>query len=324
MLSDLAIFTEYAYEAATQVIAQQVALFNEAAQGTFILRAANHSGDFSDVAFWARLNGLIRRRNPYGNGAIPEINFSMLTETMVKIAAGTPVVRLDPGQFAWINQDQAARGAQMGQQLGQDMVRDMFNVALTALIASHSQVPGLVVDKSTTKMQMGYFNSAQAVYGDRWRDLQAWVMHSSAMFGLFDNVFKNENHLYSFGNLNVMQDPFGRVFIMSDAPALVIPAGADPQANPAKYRTLGVKSGAALIEQNDEFTDNFETKNGFENIIRTYQAEWSYNLGIHGFSWDKVAGGKAPTDAAIAVSTNWDRTPNYNDRDLACVQLITQ
>ena len=147
-LSDLAVFSEYAYEAATQVVAQQVVLFNEASQGTFIQRAADHTGDYSDVAFWKRLSGLVRRRNAYGDGNIPEVNFSQLTETMVKIAAGSPVVRLDPGQFRWINQDPEARGAAMGQQLGQDMVRDMFNTGLGALVSSHSQVSTLVVDKT--------------------------------------------------------------------------------------------------------------------------------------------------------------------------------
>lgn len=325
MLSDLAVFTEYTVEAATQVVAQQVALFNEAAGGTFILRAANHSGDFSEVAFWKRLSGLVRRRNPYGTGTIPQVNFAMLTENMVKIAAGTPAVRLDPGQFRWINQDPAARGAEMGQQLGQDMIRDMFNTGLGALVASHSQVPSLIVDKSGVgdgTMDMSYFNAAQALYGDRWRDLTAWVMHSQPMFKLWDNVFKNSEKLFTFGDLNVMRDPFGRPFIISDAPGLVIPNGGG--AGTPAYYTLGVKPGAVMVDQNDDFDDNFQKQNGNENIEATYQAEWSYNVGVRAFSWDKLNGGKAPTDAALLTSTNWDRTEGYNDRDLACVMLKTK
>jgi hypothetical protein len=325
-LSDLAVFSEYTYEAATQVVAQQVALFNEAAQGTFILRAANHTGDFSDFAFWKRLQGLVRRRNAYGTGAIPQINFAMLTENMVKIAAGTPEVRLDPGQFRWINQDPATRGVEMGQQLGQDMVRDMFNTGLGALVASHSQYPSLIVDKTTVgdgTMDMSYFNAAQALYGDRWRDLQAWVMHSQPMFKLWDNVFKNAERLFQFENLNVMRDPFGRPFIVSDAPGLVIPATTGTGAHGVQYWTLGVKPGAVVVDQNDDFDDNFSKLNGQENLVASYQAEWSYNVGIRAHSWDKTNGGKSPTDAALLAATNWDRTAGYNDRDLACVMLKT-
>ena len=321
-LSDLAVFTEYTYAAATQVIAQQVALFNEAAQGTFVLRPANHTGDFSEQALWKRLNGLVRRRNAYGAGNIPEINFAMITENMVKIAAGTPAVRLDPGMFKWINENPATRGAAMGQQLGQDMVRDMFNTGLGGLVASHSQVTGLVVDKRTDNgglLQLSHFNAAQAKYGDRWRDIQAWVMHSTAMFGLFDKALTNDNRLFTFQDVNVMRDPFGRVFIVSDAPGLLVPAGADPATDPASVLTLGVKPGAVIVDQNDDFTDNFDNKNGQENIVTTYQAEWSYNLGVRGFAWDKTNGGKSPTDAALLSGANWDRVDGYNDRDLACV-----
>lgn len=322
MLSDLAVFTEYAYSAATQVVAQQVALFNEAAQGTFILRPANHSGDFDETAFWKRLQGLVRRRNAYGTGNIPQISFAMIIENMVKIGAGTPTIDLSPGQFKWINEDPSTRGAAMGQQLGQDMVRDMFNTGLGGLVASHSQVTGLVVDKTADgdgKLALTHFNAAQAKYGDRWRDLQAWVMHSTAMFGLFDKVLTNDQRLFTFQDLNIVRDPFGRIFIVSDAPGLLIPAGTDPVANPATVLTLGVKPGAVVVDQNDDFTDNFQTTNGKENIQTTYQAEWSYNLGVRGFAWDKTNGGKSPTDAALLSGANWDRVDGYNDRDLGCV-----
>ena len=333
MLSDLAVFSEYAYDTAVQVVAQQVALFNEAASGTFVLRAANHLGDYSDVAFWKRLQGLVRRRNAYGSGNIPEINFSQLTESMVKVAAGTPAVRLDPGQFKWINQDPGTRGVQMGQQLGQDLVRDMFNTGLGGLVASHAQYPSIITDKTADnsfqnngRFVMSYFNAAQSLYGDRWRDLQAWVMHSSTMFGLWDSYFKNNERLFTFETLNVIRDPFGRPLIVSDAPGLIIPAvttGPTAGQHGAQYWTLGVKPGAVIVDQNDDFDDNFEKINGQENIKATYQAEWSYNVGIRAHSWDKTNGGKSPTDAALLTSTNWDRTAGYNDRDLGCVLVKT-
>lgn len=323
-LSDLAVFTEYTYESVVQVVAQQVALFNEAAAGTFTLRPADHSGDFSDRAFWQRFQGLVRRRNAYGSGNIPEINMTMLTDSMVKIAAGTPAVRMDPGQFEWINANPEQAGAAMGQQLAADMVRDMFNVALSSMLAAHVQVPNLVKDQSAVgdgKLSLAAFNIAQAVYGDRWRNLAAWVMHSTAMFGLFGTNITNNERLYTFADLAISRDPFGRPFIVSDAPALMIPA-AGP--NPAYYYTLGVTPGAALVDQNDDFIDNWSTDNGKENITRTYQAEWSYNVGIKGFTWDKTSGGKSPTDAALVSSANWDRVTGFNDRDLGCVIIKTQ
>lgn len=324
-LSDLAVFSEYTYETATQVVAEQVALFNAAAQNTFILRPANHAGDFSETAMWARWQGLVRRRNAYGNGTIPEINLHMLTDTMVKIAAGTPVVRMDPGQFEWINANPELAAASLGQQLAVDMVLDMFNTALTALLAAHRQVPGLFIDKSDQKFKPALFNTAQAVFGDRFNELGAWVMHSGTLFGFYDGLFTNGEQLFTYGTLNVRSDPFGRSFIVSDAPALVNPPpGGSPAGTPSTYFTLGVKPGAVVVDQNDDFDDNWQTINGNENIKRSYQAEWSYNLGMHAFAWDKTNGGKSPTDAAIATSGSWDRVAGYADRDLKVVVLETQ
>lgn len=315
-LSDLAVFSEFTYDTTTQIVAEQVALFNAAAQNTFILRPANHQGDFHERAMWARFSGLIRRRNAYGSGAIPQINMQMLTDNMVKIAAGTPEVVMDPGQFEWINADPEAAAASLGQQLATAMVLDMFNTAVTGLLASHLQVTGLVVNKGTETLLPVHFNAAQSKLGDRFTELGAWVMHSNALFGFYDKVLANGEQLFSYGTLNVRTDPFGRSFIVSDAPGLYVPpAGTDG----AFYYTLGVKPGAVVVDQNDDFTDNWDTKNGEENIRRTYQAEWSYNLGVKGFSWDKTNGGKSPTDAALGGATNWDRVAGYNDRDLACV-----
>lgn len=315
-LSDLAVFTEFTYETSVQIVAQQVALFNEASGGAFTLATAANIGDFTDRAKWSRFSGLIRRRNPYGSGNIPAINPAMVTDSMVKIAAGTPVVNLDPSQFTYIQQNPETAGVMMGQQLADAMVLDMFNVAVGAAVAAHIQVESIVTTEANTVSQRS-FNKAQRVMGDRYQSIVAWLAHSTTAFNLFDNNLQNAEQLYTFGTLNVLRDFTGRTIIVSDAPALYLPNGADPDT----VLTLGLKPGLARIEQNGDFDDNMEKSNGKENIARTYQAEWTYNVGVNGFTWDKQAGGKAPTDAAIMTSTNWDRIPGIPDRDLGCVIL---
>jgi len=103
---------------------------------------------------------------------------------------------------------------------------------------------------------------------------------------------------------------------VSDVPALVT-AG-----TPNIYNTLGLVPGGIVVDQNNDFTDNLQTSNGDENIQRTYQAEWSYNLGIKGFTWDKTNGGHAPNDAALATSTNWDKIAT-STKDLAGVLVLS-
>ncbi|RKL58094.1 major capsid protein, partial [Acinetobacter baumannii] len=45
---------------------------------------------------------------------------------------------------------------------------------------------------------------------------------------------------------------------------------------------------------------------GGENLKYTYQAEWTYGVGVKGYAWDMANGGKSPNDASIGTPTNWD------------------
>lgn len=321
-LSDLAVYSEYAYSSMTEVLRQKIDLFNTATGGAIQLRAAAHQGDYSDVAFFAKISGLVRRRDAYGSGNVSEKNMAHLVDTMVKVAAGTPPVRLDPGQFKWIQQNPEVAGAALGQQLAVDTLADMLNTGLGATYAALSaqsavvhNATGLTAPEDT--MSFGNLNNGQAKFGDQASTISAWVMHSKPMFDLYGKNLTNSASLFTYGNINVMRDPFGKLLVMTDSQNLVI-TGA-----PNNYASLGLVPGGVIIDQNNDFTANEEAKNGGENIIRTYQAEWSYNVGVKGFAWDKANGGKSPNDAALLTSTNWDKYATSH-KDLAGVVVRTK
>jgi len=325
-LSDLAVYSEYAYDSMTEVLAQKIDLFNAASGGAIQLRGAAHEGDYSDTAFFAKISGLVRRRNAYGSGAVAEKVMPHLVDTMVKVAAGTAPVRLDPGQFKWIQQNPEVAGAALGQQLAMDSLADMLNTAVGATYAALSGVAailhnatGLTAPEDT--MSMSNLNKGQAKFGDRSSAIAAWVMHSKSMHDLYEKNLANLATLFSYGTVNVARDAFGKLLIMTDAPALFLDEAGGVGID--HYVTLGLVPGAVVIDQNNDFTANEESKNGFDNITRTYQAEWSYNIGIKGFSWDKTNGGKSPSDAALVVQTNWDRYATSN-KDLAGVIVKTK
>ena len=316
-LSDLAVYSEYAYSSMTEVLRQKIDLFNTATGGAIQLRAAAHQGDYSDVAFFAKISGLVRRRNSYGSGSVAEKNLAHLVDTMVKVAAGTPPVRLDPGQFKWIQQNPEVAGAALGQQLAVDTMADMLNVGLGASYAALSAQTAVVYDATgntspENTLSFGNLNNGQAKFGDQASTISAWVMHSKPMFDLYGKNLTNSASLFTYGNINVMRDPFGKLLVMTDSQNLVI-AG-----TPNNYAVLGLVPGAVIIDQNNDYTANEEAKNGDENIIRTFQAEWSYNVGVKGFAWDKANGGKSPNDAALLTSTNWDKYATSH-KDLAGV-----
>ncbi|AVJ48110.1 major head protein [Pseudomonas phage vB_PaeS_C1] len=322
-LSDLAVYSEYAYSAFSETLRQQVDLFNAATGGAIMLQSAAHQGDFSDVAFFAKVTGgLVRRRNAYGSGTVAEKVLKHLVDTSVKVAAGTPPVRLDPGQFRWIQQNPEVAGAAMGQQLAVDTMADMLNVGLGSVYSALSQVSDVVYDATANTdaadklPTWNNLNNGQAKFGDQSSQIAAWIMHSTPMHKLYGSNLTNGERLFTYGTVNVVRDPFGKLLVMTDSPNLFA-AG-----TPNVYHILGLVPGGVLIGQNNDFDANEETKNGDENIIRTYQAEWSYNIGVKGFAWDKANGGKSPTDAALFTSTNWDKYATSH-KDLAGVVVKT-
>lgn len=321
-LSDLAVYSEYAYSTMTEVLQQQVDLFNASTNGAILLRSAAHQGDFSDIAFFQKIDGLIRRRNAYSDAAIAQKSLKQIVDTMVKVATGTPEIRLDKGQFKWIQMNPEVAGAALGQQLAVETMADMLNTGLGATRAALLQVPEVVNDITGNADDKDLASLAEFVrtagkFGDASARIACWVMHSKPMFDIYANSIGNAERLFVYGDVIVQRDPFGKLMVITDSPSLV-----DAVTTPSEpvYSSLGLTTGAIILDQNDDYWANEENKNGHENIQTTFQAEWSYELGIKGFSWDKSNGGKSPTNAALLTSTNWDRY-STSHKDLAGVLL---
>lgn len=316
-LSDLAVFSEYTYSSMTEVLNQQVDLFNGASEGAIVLSAMGVQGDFSETAVWQKVSGLVRRRNAYGSGAVTAKDLAHIKDIMVKVAAGTPPINIDPGMFAWIMKSPEEAGAVIGQQLAKDYLADMLSVGTSSCVAALVNEGTNVYDVSANTapdnaLSFVHMNTAKAKMGDASGEITAWIAHSAPMHALYGQNLTNANNLFVYGNINVMRDPFGKLLIMADVPELFS----------TTYKTLGLTSGAIIVDQNNDFFANEETSNGDENIKRTYQAEWSYNVGIKGFAWDTTNGGKSPNNSALATGTNWDKYVTSN-KDLAGVVLIS-
>lgn len=316
-LSDLTVFQEYAQSSMTEVQDQQIERFNGAVRGGLILTSAAHEGDFSSTTMWAKISGLVRRRNAYGSGAQTAKVLSQLVNTSVKVAAGTPPIEIDPGMLKWIQKSPEEAGAVIGRQMAEDSIADMLNVGIMVYVAGIGNVSALVHDGTAGTASLAALNTGASKFGDRSQDLVAWVTHSKVAFDIYGEALANNNRLFNFGNVQVVEDGFGRPIVMTDSPNLIT------SGSPDTYHTLGLTPGAVVVEQGNEFTDNIETSNGDENIQRTYQAEWTYQLGLKGFAWDTSTGGKSPNDAALGTAGNWDRFAT-SDKDLAGVLVNTQ
>lgn len=320
-LSDLAVFQEYVQTSMTEMQDQQVDKFNGATRGGIILTSAAHQGDFSSTAIWAKISGLVRRRNAYGSGVVAQKTLRQLVSTSVKVAAGTPPIEINPGMFKWIQKSPEEAGVVIGKQLAEDNMADMLNVGILIYRQAVGNVAALVSTKTAAVCDLAALMSGAAKFGDRSQDIACWLMHSKSAFDIYGQALANQNSLFVFGNIQVKEDGFGRPMVITDSPNLVITDGVS--AGVDSYHQLGLSAGGIIVEQGNEFTDNVETSNGNENIIRTYQAEWAYQLGLKGFTWDTATGGKSPNDAALGSAANWDRL-STSHKDLAGVLVKTR
>lgn len=318
-LTSFQVFNAYTNLAIQEVLSYQTDLFNAATKGGIVLTNKRNEGDFSDSTIWQRIPGLVRKRNVYGAGALTELNMVQLLETSVKVADGTPPVRVDAAWFEWVLKNPEEGGAIYGKQLGEDKLAEMINTALGAYRAAIT-TQALVVNDITgsANASLNALLNTAAKMGDRSGAISCWVGHSKPLFDIWGSAITNGNQLFSFNNVRIVEDGFGRTFVMTDAPPLTEANGVSVGV-PAYYMH-GLTAGAVVVEENGDFNQHTDTRNGFENIATTIQSEWSYNLSVKGFAWDKANGGKSPSSAALMTGTNWDRIATSH-KDLAGVML---
>lgn len=316
MAFDLAVFDKSLYVATTEYVDQQTNLFNAASGGAITLVSAqDNQGDFAMEASFRAISGLVRRRKVYnGTDAVTATRLTQLQNNSVKVAAGTPPIEFERAQYEWIKQNPEQAGLIIGQQLAEATIQDMLNTAILGAVAAISGVPDLTYSTTSTPTFVDLVQGA-GKFGDRQGQIAAWIMHSKSMTDLYAKAVSNNEHLFTYGTVNIMRDPFGRLLIMSDSDALVETSGSD-----TSYKILGLVPGGVMVEQNDDFDANMQRENGKENIQSSYQAEWSYNLGLLGYSWSIANGGKAPSNAAIASATSWEKTATSN-KDTAGVLI---
>ncbi len=316
--ADMANFKPFAYTAFNLEIRQKVELFNEATRGCIVLTTDPKGGDFFDRAIYDRIPNLVERRDAYGGvTAINDEEIKHIIERQVKVDARTRTINMNPSQWLRLQLDPAEAGAQFGKQLARAAMQDKINTAITGLVAAMSNVATIETDVTVGgKFTPLNQNAAIRKFGDRGMDIVCWVCHSSQAFDFFESNLTNTQRLFVIGNVKVLEDPFGNRIVMTDSPSLV-------SATPGHF-ALGLVPGACVVSDNDDFFANAELSNGGENIGKTMQAEWSFNLGIKTFAWDETNGGASPDNTALALNTNWDRIGGApDDKDMPGVKLET-
>ena len=313
MAFDLQVFNKQTQTIITETVAQEVDRFNNASGGTIVLQTKPAEGDFDITASFKSIAGLVRTRNVDGSDVLTPKRLEQLKEASVKVAAGTSPIEYVPAQYAWILKNQELAAIKIGEQLAKDRMAHMLNRAISATATAIGGQTSAKFGDGTKSPTFDMLNSGAALFGDRSSALRAWVMHSTTAHKLYANALANAERLFNYEGVNVMRDAWGRVFIVTDSDALV---------DTGKYKTLGLVSGAVMVHDNADFYATMQEQTGKENITATYQAEWSYNIGVQGYTWNTTAGGRSPSDTALGTSSNWVKTAT-SIKDTAGVLVLS-
>lgn len=302
-LNQMQVFNEYIMPATIEQLAQMIRKFNEASNGAIRLTTKGFTGDFLQESFFKSLSAAQRRVDRYGaNSAAAATDLTQLKHSSVKIAGGIGPIAFEPSQMTWLQQPTGRGVAVASRSLAELMLKDQLNTAIGALAAAVGNRPEAVNDVSATKgLDYVAINGAHAKFGDNSGNLVAQVMSGAAYHKLIERNLTNAQQLFLAGTVQVV-DLLGKAVIVTDAPALFTAAQSPA---PAKFNVLSLADSAAVVSDGGDVVSNVETRNGNQRIVTTLQVDYSFGLGLKGYSWDEANGGKSPDDAKLFTGTNW-------------------
>jgi hypothetical protein len=302
-LSQMQVFNDFIMPATLETLDQMLVAFNEASAGSIVLSPDGFTGDFLQESFFQTLAAAQRRVDRYAaNGAATPTDLTELKNSSVKIAGGFGPVRYEPSQMTWLERPTVQGIEVASRAFAEILLKDQLNTAIAALVAAITAQATATNDVSATLgITQSALNNAHAKFGDASQTLVAQVMQGTTYHKLIGQALANAQQLFVAGNVLVV-DILGKRTVVTDAPAL-LQAG-----TPNKEIILSLVSGAALVSNSRDVISNVQTTNGNQRIETTIQVDYSFALGLKGYTWDTTNGGKSPTDAEIATGTNWDKT----------------
>lgn len=301
-LSQMQVFNKYIMPAIIETLGQQIQKFNAASGGAIMLSTGGWEGDFLQESFYAAIHSARRRVDRYAtNGSATPTDLTQLKHSSVKVAGGFGPIRFEPGQMTWLNKPTAEGIEVASRNFAEALLQDQLNSAIAASVAAISNQAAATNDVSATAgLTYSALNDAHAKFGDSSSLIVANVMTGQVYHKLIGQNLANAQQLFQYGAVTVV-DILGKTVVVTDAPALYA------MGTPNLQKVLGLVAGAATVTDAGDVITNIDTTNGKERIETTMQVDYTFGLGLKGYTWDEVNGGKSPSDAELATGTNWDK-----------------
>lgn len=296
------VFNQYIMPATIETLAQMVQKFNAASRNAIRLTTEGFDGDFLQESFFAAIHSAQRRVDRYAaQASASATDLTQLKHSTVKIAGGFGPIRFEPSQLTWLNKPTAEGIEVASRNFAEALMADQLNTAIAALVAAIGNQGTATNDVSgTAGISYAAINNSHAKFGDHSGSLITQVMTGEVYHKLIGLNLTNTPHLFQASNVTVV-DILGKSVVVTDAPSLYV-AG-----TPNKQKVLSLVESAAIVHDGRDIISNIQTNNGQTRIETTMQVDYTFGLGLKGYTWDESNGGKSPTDAELATGSNWDK-----------------
>lgn len=347
-LEDMILFNRQIQLVATEHLAVQLQKFNEASGMTLIMAPGYEIGNYVEMASYKIIKDLVNRRNVYAHGEVDDTKIMQHLDRSIKIDSRIGPVVWELEQFIRLGKDEAEAGLMIGEQAAEAVLLDYLDIAAGALIKSMQSMksvkiadvpPGSTYATSGTDATIYMdvikkvsnaepapklidLNAAASLFGDRSSALRTWLMNGVTFHSMIAEALENSNVLFKIENVSVIGDALGRRYVVSDIPSLTsndamyYQAQQEPQAK--RTYVLGLTPGAAVIEHG-AIRSRTEDVLGQENLGKRWQAEYSYQLALKGYSW-KDAQSVSPATDKIVHHASWEPF-NTSHKDTAGVLI---
>lgn len=301
-LSQMQVFNKYIMPATIETLGQMIQKFNAASNGAIRLTTTGFDGDFLQESFFAAIHSAQRRVDRYAaQASASATDLTQLKHSTVKVAGGFGPIRFEPSQLTWLQKPTSEGIEVASRNFAEALLADQLNTAILGLRAAIAAQATATNDVSATAgINYTSMNGAHAKFGDRSGDLVATVVTGAIYHKLIGDNLTNTPQLFQSQNVRIV-DILGKAMIVTDAPALRV-AG-----TPNKVYALSLVDSAAIVHDAGDVISNIETTNGQTRIETTMQVDYTFGLGLKGYTWDETNGGKSPTDAELGTGSNWDK-----------------
>jgi len=318
VVTDFKIYEDEFYSGLTEVIAQEVELFNEASRGAMVLSTETKKGNYSKASFVSLISSLVSRRDITSVAAATSLKMSM--DEIISVKLSRKIGPVDTARSAWKIMGETPEEASLvlGQQMGPAIMQNMVNAVVKAGAAALNIAANKYDYSATGGMAPLALTGGLKKFGDRAGDVIMWVMHSAKWWQLVENAISN--NYYQVSSIAIQEGvpgTLGRPVLVTDDPSLYI-AG-----SPDTYVTLGLTPAGLVAVDSEQLDIVADVVTGLENIVNRIQGEFAFNVGVKGFKWDTSNGGANPNDAALATQTNWDQAVT-STKDTAGIYILTQ